>query len=177
MFKPEKRNSLRSKRSRASRTKYRAARRSFWHLGKWGENKKVEGGRWPNPTSSSNHKGWNTFETLKPSQTTTNQPSRVPLVITYNPGLCSISTIIQRHFKILSSSPRCNSVFQTTPLVALRRADNLSDILARSKLRTVKQTNVTKGTFRCGKNWRPYKLYLFCHRGNENHSWPYRLQL
>ena len=75
-------------------------------------------------------------ETLKPSQTTTSQPSRVPLVITYNPALRSISTIIQRHFKILSSAPRRNSVFQTTPLVAFRRNDNLSDILVRSKLRT-----------------------------------------
>ena len=30
--------------------------------------------------------------------------------------------------------------------------DNLSDILVRSKLRTDKQTNVTKGSFRCSKN-------------------------
>ena len=37
------------------------------------------------------------IETLNPSQTTTNQPSRVLLVITYNPVLCSILTIIQRH--------------------------------------------------------------------------------
>ena len=57
---------------------------------------------------------------------------RVPLVITYNPNLRSISTIIQRHFKILSSSPRCNSVFQTTPFVAFRRTDSLCDILVRS---------------------------------------------
>ena len=93
-------------------------------------------------------------ETLKPGQITTNQPSRVPLVITYNPVLRSISSIkIERHgFKILSSSPRCNNVFQTTPLVAFRRTDNVSDILVRSKLRTDKQTNVTKGSFRCGKN-------------------------
>ena len=91
-------------------------------------------------------------ETLKPSLPTTNQPSRVPLVITYNPALRSVSSIIQRHFKILSSSPRCNNVFQTTPLVAFRRTDNLSDILVRSKLRTDKQTNVTMGSFRCGKN-------------------------
>ena len=55
-------------------------------------------------------------ETLKPSEATTNLLSRVPLVITYNPALRSISSIIQRHFKIPSSSPRCNSVFQTTPL-------------------------------------------------------------
>ena len=86
-------------------------------------------------------------ETLKPNQRTTSQPSRVPL-ITYNPALRSISTIIQRHYRILSSSPRCNSVFQTTPLVAFRRTDNLSDILVRSKPRTDKQTNVTKGSFR-----------------------------
>ena len=87
-------------------------------------------------------------------QTTTNQPSHIPPLIAYHPVLCSISTIIQTHFKILSSSPRCNSVFQTTPLklVAFRRTDNLSDILVRSKLRTDKQTNVTKGSFRCGKN-------------------------
>ena len=55
-------------------------------------------------------------ETLKPTETTTNQLSRVPLVITYNPALRSISSIIQRHFKILSSCPRCNSFFQTTPI-------------------------------------------------------------
>ena len=61
-------------------------------------------------------------------------------------------SIMQRHLKILSSSPRCNNVFQTTPLVAFRRTDNLSEILVRSKLRTDKQTNVTKGSFRCGKN-------------------------
>ena len=60
--------------------------------------------------------------------------------------------MIQRHFKILSSSTRCNSVFQTTPLVAFRRTDNLNDILVRSKLGADKQTNVTKGSFRCGKN-------------------------
>ena len=81
-----------------------------------------------------------------------NQPSRVPLVLTYNPALRSISSITQTHFKILSSSPRCSNVFQTTPIVAFRRTDNLSDILVRSKLRTDKQTNVTKGSFRCGKN-------------------------
>ena len=35
---------------------------------------------------------------------------------------------------------------QTTPFFALRRTDNLSDILVRSKLRTDKQTNVTNRT-------------------------------
>ena len=91
-------------------------------------------------------------ETLKSSRTATNQPSRVPLVITYNPAVRFISSIMQRHFKILSSSPRSSNVFQTTPLVAFRRTDNLSDILVRTKLRSDKQTDVTKGSFWCGKN-------------------------
>jgi len=91
-------------------------------------------------------------ETFKPSQTTSNQPSRVPLVITYNPSLRSVSSIIQKHFSILSSSPRCASVFTSVPLVAFRRTNNLSDILVKSKLRTVTQTNVSKGSFRCGNN-------------------------
>ena len=46
----------------------------------------------------------------------------------------------------------CNNIFQTTPLVAFRRTDNLRDILVRSKLRTDQQTDHTKGSFRCGKN-------------------------
>jgi len=42
---------------------------------------------------------------------------------------------------------------QQRPLVAFRRTDNLCDILVRSKLHTNKQTVVTKGSFRCGKNY------------------------
>ena len=34
--------------------------------------------------------------------TTTNQPQRVPLVITYNPALRYISSIINKHFNILA---------------------------------------------------------------------------
>ena len=97
-------------------------------------------------------------ERLELSQTTTNQPSRVPLVTTYNPALRSISTIIHKHLKhlkTLSSCPRYNNVFKNgTPLVAFRRIDNLSDIFLslRSKIRTDKETNATKESFRCGKN-------------------------
>ena len=36
--------------------------------------------------------------------------------------------------------------------VGVRRTDNLSDLLVRSKLHTVKQTNLTKGSFWCGNN-------------------------
>ena len=58
----------------------------------------------------------------------------------------------KKHFSVLSSSPRCTSVFTSVPLVAFRRTDNLSDILVKSKLRTVTQTSLSKGSFRCGNN-------------------------
>ena len=60
-------------------------------------------------------------------------------------ALCQVS--YKNTLKILSSSPRCNNILKTTPLVAFRRTDNLSDILVRSR-----QTDVIKGSFRCGKN-------------------------
>ena len=69
----------------------------------------------------------------------TNKPIRVPLVITYNPALRSVSSIIHKHFNILSSSPRCANVFKATPLVAFRRTNNLSDLLVSAKLRNPTQ--------------------------------------
>ena len=133
MFTTENRNSLRSKGSRTSRTKYRAASRTeFFAFGR------AENGiraKWSKEGCGQIQRvhAIKRDETLHPS---------------------SISSIIQRHFKILSSCLRCNRVFQTTPLklVAFRLTDNLSDILVRSKLRTDKQTNATLGSFRCGKN-------------------------
>ena len=76
----------------------------------------------------------------KPSTSTSNSPSHVPFIITYNPALRSLSSVIQKHFNILSSSQRCTNVFKSTPLVAFRRTDNLSDKLVRSKLHTDTQT-------------------------------------
>ena len=82
----------------------------------------------------------------------TNQPIRVPLVVTYNPALRSVSSIIHKHFNILSSSPRCANVFKTTPLVAFRRTNNLSDLLVSAKLRNPTQNKLPHGSFRCGDN-------------------------
>ena len=82
----------------------------------------------------------------------TNQPIRVPLVVTYNPALRSVSSIIHKHFNILSSSPRCANVFKATPLVAFRRTNNLSDLLVSAKLRNPTQKNLPHGSFRCGDN-------------------------
>ena len=81
-----------------------------------------------------------------------NQPIRVPLVVTSNPALRSVSSIIHKHFNILSSSPRCANVFKATPLVAFRRTNNLSDLLVSAKLRNPTQNNLPRGSFRCGDN-------------------------
>ena len=68
-------------------------------------------------------------EAIAPKDTSeTNQPKRVPLVITYNPALRSISSIIHKHLNILSSSPRCTNVFKAPPIVAFRRTNNLSNL-------------------------------------------------
>ncbi len=64
---------------------------------------------------------------------------------------CLSRLLVSPIYCLLSSSPRCANVFKSLPLVAFRRTCNLSDILVRSKLRTVTQTNVSKGSFRCGK--------------------------
>ena len=62
-------------------------------------------------------------EALKPPDTSTlDKPERVPLVITYNSALRSISSIIRKHFHILISSPRCYNVFKAAPIVAYRRS-------------------------------------------------------
>ena len=70
----------------------------------------------------------------------TNQLKRVPLVITYNPALPSVSSIIHKHLNILSSSPRCANVFNAAPLVAFRRSNNLSNLLVSAKLRNPNQS-------------------------------------
>ena len=94
-------------------------------------------------------------QVLTPKYTTTaNQPQRVPLVITYNPALRYVSSIINKHFNILSSSPRCTNVFKAELFVAFRRSNNLRNILVSAKLhKPVTAANAEPpGSFRCGNN-------------------------
>ena len=73
--------------------------------------------------------------------------------ITYNPALRYISSIINKHFNIFSSSPRCTNVFKVKPFVAFRRSNNLSNILISAKLHKPSTTaNAHRGSFRCGNN-------------------------
>ena len=92
-------------------------------------------------------------EALTPPDTSTlDKPERVPFVITYNPALRSISSIIRKHFHILISSPRCYNVFKAAPIVVYRRSSNLSDFLVRAQLRNLAQHNQPRGSYPCEKN-------------------------
>ena len=79
-------------------------------------------------------------EALTPHDTCTLDKQNM-FVITYNPALRSISSIIRKHFHILISSPLCHNVFKAAPIIAYRRSSNLSDFLVRAKLRNPRQHN------------------------------------
>ena len=115
----------------------------------------------------------------------TDQPTRVPLVITYNPALRPVSSIIHKHFNILSSSPRCANVFKATPLVAFRRTNNLSNLLVSAKLPNPTHNTPTPWFFSMWRqlfdmqlhNGRTYQLHISFYRRNETYHSSYRLQL
>ena len=80
------------------------------------------------------------------------KPEHIPFVITYNPALCSISSIIHKHFHILISYPRCYNVFKAAPIIAYRRSSNLSYFLLRDKLGNLTQHHQPRESYPCGKN-------------------------
>ena len=73
-------------------------------------------------------------EVARVQNITPTQRQPLPLVITYNPVLRYVSSIINKHFNILSSSPRSTYVFKAKPFVAFRRSNNLGNILVSAKL-------------------------------------------
>ena len=82
---------------------------------------------------------------------TLDKPERVLFVITCNPALRSISSIIRKQFHILISFPRCCNVFKAAPIVAYSRSSNLSDFLVRAKRRNLTQPNQPRSLYPCGK--------------------------
>ena len=78
---------------------------------------------------------------------------RVPFVVTYNPNLRQIPTILHKCFPILQSSSRCSKIFAKSPLTAYRRPKNLHYYLVGSTISasTTEQThiNTSKGFHKC----------------------------
>ena len=71
----------------------------------------------------------------------TNSQSRIPLVLTYHPSLPSISSIINKHWTILTTNSTTRQIFDTPPMVAYRQPPNLKKIIVKASLRsTTKKT-------------------------------------
>ena len=59
---------------------------------------------------------------------------RTGFVITFNPALPSISSILQRHWRVMTKYPYLKEVFPSPPMVAFRRATNLKDKLVKARV-------------------------------------------
>ena len=61
---------------------------------------------------------------------------RIPLVVTYRPGLTKLSSIVRKHLPTLHISDKLRKPIPNPPLVAYRRPPNLRDLLVRAAVKT-----------------------------------------
>ena len=73
-------------------------------------------------------------ETLKRQEHTNSTADRTPFVITFNPALYKVSSVLKKHLNILQSSPNCKDTFPEPPVIAYRRHTSLRDLLVHSTL-------------------------------------------
>ena len=64
----------------------------------------------------------------------TSSTDHVPLVVTYNPALTNLHSILKDHHQILQTSSKCQATFKQPPLVAYPRGCNLSQMLTNKRL-------------------------------------------
>ncbi len=93
-------------------------------------------------------------EALRPAQGRRQTSSRVPLVVTFHPGLTRLNTILKKHQPILHISERLQQAIPDPPLVSFRRPPKLRDLLTRAQLKTP-ATPINTGNAPCGSR---------CHR-------------
>ena len=79
---------------------------------------------------------------------------RPVFVLTYNPALPSVSKILKKHWKVMSSDPYLKTVFPAPPMVAYRRAKNLKDKLVKAKIPPPpsRKKRIILGMKKCNKN-------------------------
>ena len=63
---------------------------------------------------------------------------RVPLIVTYHPGLPPLKSILHKYLPILNVSQRLGPAVKDPPLVAYRRPPNLKDLLVRARFVTTR---------------------------------------
>ena len=80
------------------------------------------------------------------------KPDRIPFVLTYNPALPNIHSIIHTFFPLLHTSDRCKKAIPLPPLVSYRRPSNLRNALVRARCSTLPASDpgfVPCGSPRC----------------------------
>ena len=77
-----------------------------------------------------------TREEALTAKTTNRVTNRVPLVVTYNPGVQNLRKIVNQYHPLLHTSSRCKEIFSSPPLTAYRRGHNLTQILTSKRLRS-----------------------------------------
>ena len=75
---------------------------------------------------------WNTQ--CKQQKHTNSMADCTPFVITFNPALYKVSSVLKKHLNILQSSPNCKDTFPMPSVVAYRRHTSLRDLLVHSTL-------------------------------------------
>ena len=76
--------------------------------------------------------------------------NRTPLVLTYHPDFKNVSSIVQKHWKIIENDLNLKKVFSSPPVMAFRRPKNIRDKLVTSVL--AKQPNPSPGCYKqCGR--------------------------
>ena len=79
---------------------------------------------------------------------------RTVLAVTYNPMLPSLTNIVRKHWKTMSTDQFSLEIFPNPPMVAYRQPPNLKQMLCRAKLPTGKrskraQTGMKRCTHQC----------------------------
>ena len=69
-----------------------------------------------------------------PSRAKSTKPRRIPLVLTYHPGLPDISAITRRLLPTLHCNPSMKELCPEPPLIAFRRPRNIRDHVIRAKI-------------------------------------------
>ena len=108
--------------------------------------------------------------TLQPQEQKTTKTYRTPFVISFNPALPNISSIVKKHITILQSSTNCRKAFPCPPVIAYKRNASLRDLLVHSELLKNKPSNQQLGA-RIHKCNHPRCLtYSFLLKGQTNYT-------
>ncbi|GFO42211.1 hypothetical protein PoB_006871600 [Plakobranchus ocellatus] len=69
-----------------------------------------------------------------------NQTDRMSFVITYNPALPNITSLLKTYFPVLHTSERCKKTIPQTPMAAYRQPKTWETHLSQPQYKTIRYT-------------------------------------